>query len=60
MRLIATVAVRFTARDLGHMSSGAEMGGGFEVDAQPTLSWRVRAFAIAIVLFMVFILLIDP
>jgi len=42
------------------MSSGAEMGGGSEVDAQPTFSRRVRVFAIAIVLFMVFILLVDP
>ena len=60
MRLIATVAVRFTARDLGHMPSGVVLGGGSEVDAKPTLSKRVRALAIAIVLFMVSILLIAP
>ena len=60
MRLIATVAVRFTVLDLGHMPSGVLLGGGSEVDAQPTLSRRVRALAIAIVLFMVSILFIDP
>ena len=59
MRLIATVAVRFIARDLGHMPSGVVLGSGSEVDAQPTLSRRVRALAIAIVLFIVSILFID-
>ena len=60
MRLIATVAVRFTARDLGHMPSSVVLGGGSEVDAHPTLSRRVKALEIAIVLFMVSILFIDP
>jgi len=42
------------------MSSGVVLGGGSEVEAQPTLSRRVRALTMAIVLFMVSVLFIDP
>jgi hypothetical protein len=36
------------------------LGGGPEVEAQPTLSRRVEALKIAIFLFMVSVLFIDP
>ena len=59
-RLIATFPMRFTGRNLDYLLSGVVLGGGSEVGAQPTLSRRVRVLTMAIVLFMVSVLFIDP